>query len=552
MYNKSLGDTYAPFIYNGDGSVSEYNGFDMGRDGFLPANNFITYMDVMTGELKTVRRNDGVRSMSNDLTFVLDYDFKNNTHLNLRSRYRYAKSHMMMLALAGTGTATATSGYTYAYSQGDNSEGDTYTGYINNRYMLRDKGWERNFMTTAELTGTSANKQHNWRLGANLWWERQALNASTGVYAHTVEADPVWLALNGSQGFAYNTGGEFYNGHEIKTALYASDDWQATKRLWLSAGLRMEYYNIGGSNAMAYLNATDQTATNTNNIRTIGYNVKSGTITRFSENWINPAAAINARYTIAKGFGVLAEYVYAMSHPNLQDFAGAYMPILDAVNTHMGRAGVFWNTPWMQLVSQVSIINQSNYKSRTQFTNVNDASDVVTVPVTYDVQTMGWTTDAVFTPFKGFRFHALLTLQSPKYKNFTMDPVFSDGSTAHYNFSDKTATGISKVIVELDPSYSFDKFRVWASFRYQGKQYINKTNSLYFNGRWETFAGVDYTYNKNLAFSVNFVNLFNEKGASGSIGAADLIEDASAYKNYVMAGTYIRPFTVEFSAKLNF
>jgi len=58
--------------------------------------------------------------------------------------------------------------------------------------------------------------------------------------------------------------------------------------------------------------------------------------------------------------------------------------------------------------------------------------------------------------------------------------------------------------------------------------------------------------NKNLALSVNFINLLNQKGCSGAIGAADLLEDVSAYKNYVMAGSYIRPFTVEFSAHLNF
>ena len=241
-----------------------------------------------------------------------------------------------------------------------------------------------------------------------------------------------------------------------------------------------------------------------------------------------------------------------MQHPNSQDFAGPYMPILDAVNIPLGRAGIFWNTPWMKLVSQVSLIQQSNYKSCTQFTNPNNSSDVVTIPITNDVQTMGWTTDVVLTPFKGFTFHGLLTLQNPKYKNFDITANFSDGTSKKYNFNDKITTGVSKTIIELDPSYQFDKFRVWASFRYQSKQYINKTNSLYFNGRWETFGGVDYNMNKHIGFSVNVVNILNQKGCSGSIGSADLIEDVSAYKNYLMAGSYIRPFTVEFAAHINF
>lgn len=549
---KSLSDSYGPFIYVGDGSVKEYNGFRLGKDGFLPANGQLSYVDVMTGQTKSFNRKDGSHAMNNSLTANFNYTFLNGMNLDVTSKYNYANNYVTMMALAGTGKATATDGYTYAYDFGEHKAGDVFEGNFNSRYMLHDIGFERDWMTTAELTGKSRNQAHSWRLGTNFFWNRQGIQASTGVFAHTIEVDPAWLKHYGSQEFAANTGGEYYDTHETKFALYASDDWQVTDRLWLSAGVRAEYYSVGGQDALAFLNAKDETATYPENQRSLNWSVNKGKITNFGKHWWNPAATINGRYTISHGFGVIGEYVYAMQHPNSQDFAGPYMPILDAVNIHLGRAGIFWNTPWMQLVSQVSIISQSNYKSRTQFTNPNNSSDVVTIPITNDVQTMGWTTDVVLTPFKGFTFHGLLTLQNPKYKNFGINAQFSDGTSKSYDFTDKITTGVSKTIIELDPSYRFDKFRVWASFRYQSKQYINKTNTLYFNGRWESFGGVDYTLNKNVSFSVNFVNILNQKGCSGSIGAADLIEDVSAYKNYLMAGTYIRPFTVEFATHINF
>lgn len=549
-YSKSPSDTYGPFVYVGDGSVKEYNGFRLGHDGFLPANGQMQYIDVMTGAKTDFQRKDASHYLNNSVIANFDYTFLNGMNLNVTSKYNYANAHHMILSLAGTGQATTDNGYTYAYDYQGHKAGETFTGYYNSRYMLHDVGFQRSWLTTAELKGKSHNQAHSWRIGANLWWDRQGIEASTGVYAHTVEADPVWLLHNGNQEFDANTGGEYYNTHETKFALFLSDDWQVNRRLWLSGGVRAEYYSIGGQNAYAFAKANDHTATFAENQRTTNWNVTQGTRTRFSKHWINPSATINGRYTIAKGFGVLAEYVYSMQHPKSEDFAGAYMPVLDAVQVNFGRAGIFWNTPWMQLVSQVSIIKQSNYKSRTQFTNPNNSSDVATVPITYDVQTVGWTTDIVLTPFKGFSFHGLLTLQDPKYKRFGMTASFSDGTSKSYDFSDNTTTGVSKMLIELDPSYSFSKFRIWASFRYQSKQYINKTNSLYFNGRWETFGGVDYNMNKHVAFSVNFVNFFNQKGCSGSIGAADLLEDVSAYKNYVMAGTYIRPFTVEFTTRL--
>ncbi len=551
-YTKDLKDNYGPFVYVGDGSVKEYNGFRLGRDGFLPANGLMEYIDVLDGQKKSVYRKEAPHCMNNSVIANFDYTFLNGMNLNVTSKYSYANAHYHTLTLAGTGTAKAEDGYTYAYDDGTHKAGEAYTGYYNSRFMLHDNGFQRSWLTTAELTGKSHNQAHSWRIGANAWWDRQGLDATTGIYAHTVEANPVWLKHNGEMVGGANTGGEYYDTHETKFALYLSDDWQVNRRLWLSAGVRAEYYSIGGQNAYAYANATDQTATYEANRRTLGWSLSQGEKTHFSKHWMNPAATINGRYTIAKGFGVLAEYVYAMQHPKSEDFAGAYMPIMDPVQIHFGKAGIFWNTPWMQLVSQVSIINQSNYKSRSQFTNPSNSADVVTIPITYDVQTIGWTTDVVLNPFKGFNFHGLLTLQSPKYKNFGMTAEFSDGTSKIYNFNDKITTGVSKVIVELDPSYSFSLFRIWASFRYQSKQYINKTNSLYFNGRWETFGGIDYNMNKHVSFSVNFINFFNTKGCSGSISAADLLEDVSAYKNYVMSGTYIRPFTVEFAAHINF
>ena len=41
-------------------------------------------------------------------------------------------------------------------------------------------------------------------------------------------------------------------------------------------------------------------------------------------------------------------------------------------------------------------------------------------------------------------------------------------------------------------------------------------------------------------------------GASSGIQAASLATDPTPFKNYLTAGTYIRPFTLEFSTSLEF
>ena len=378
-----------------------------------------------------------------------------------------------------------------------------------------------------------------------------------------------YASINGtrslSSSWLFNPGmGEYYDGHENKYAVFFSDDWTLSRRLWMSLGARMEYQGYSGKDLAMYNSDGSVLDASVDNTRTGSYYFNAsgkGKIMRFTGDFINPSVAYNVRYTLSSGFGLLGEYVYVRQRPNLQDYAGAYYPITSPVNVNMGRAGIFWNNSYIQLVSQFSYITQTNYKARSTFYNPSDASasDISTIPVTYNVKTMGWTTDFVLSPFKGFTFHGLLTLQNPTYQKFRIQGTFNSGTTFDVDVSGNVVTAMSKTLIELDPSYSWDKGR-WSAglnFRYFSKQYINKTNSLYFNGHWESFGHLNYLLNKNVFFSLNVVNFLNQVGASGSISAADLVTKTDAlYKkysnNYTMVGSYLRPFEVSLSTTINF
>ena len=107
-------------------------------------------------------------------------------------------------------------------------------------------------------------------------------------------------------------------------------------------------------------------------------------------------------------------------------------------------------------------------------------------------------------------------------------------------------------MLEIDPSYSWKKVKLWASARYYSRQYVSRTNLAYFAGHWETFAGVDWKLRDGLQLSVNFVNVLFQNGSKGSIDVADTITDASVLNDYVMSGSYIRPFCVDFMITYRF
>ncbi len=542
---REVNENYGPFIFVGDGSVKEYDGFRLGIDQYRPANRTIKYLDVETGKMVEQDINDANTSKIHHVNFVMDYLWDNDLKLSIHSKFKHGQSLRSSTTLMGVSDAVSGSGYTY-------EDGNNYLGKVQTRRMLHFDGLEHSWMTNAALTGKSKDQRHNWRAEVDYWLNHGGVSTSMYLFAHEAKKDPKLLLLNGNEGFSYNSYAEYYDGHEHKIFGLVSDEWNVNRRLWLYGGVRLEYLNVRG------LAANDM---NTGNARHIGFSLADEGVVKnhFSDNHFNYAFIGSVRYALLRGFGLQAEYSSAVTHSQLFHYGTYHYPTQKGMTTNYFRGGIFWKNQWIDLTSQITHISMSNSQERPNLSHVltKDVGDLkagmsesFTQNYFYDIATLGWLTDAVITPVKGLSVHLMFTIRDPRYKNYKITPTFSDGVTETYDFTDKTITALSKTELEIEPSYRFSKWRVWLSARYFSKQYINKTNSLYFNGRWETFGGVDFQLNKHINFAASVVNILNQKGASGTIPAADLITDPSLYKNYVMAGTFIRPFTFEFTTKL--
>ena len=542
---REVNENYGPFIFVGDGSVKEYDGFRLGIDQYRPANRTIKYLDVETGKMVEQDINDANTSKIHHVNFVMDYLWDNDLKLSIHSKFKHGQSLRSSTTLMGVSDAVSGSGYTY-------EDGNNYLGKVQTRRMLHFDGLEHSWMTNAALTGKSKDQRHNWRAEVDYWLNHGGVSTSMYLFAHEAKKDPKLLLLNGNEGFSYNSYAEYYDGHEHKIFGLVSDEWNVNRRLWLYGGVRLEYLNVRG------LAANDM---NTGNARHIGFSLADEGVVKnhFSDNHFNYAFIGSVRYALLRGFGLQAEYSSAVTHSQLFHYGTYHYPTQKGMTTNYFRGGIFWKNQWIDLTSQITHISMSNSQERPNLSHVltKDVGDLkagmsesFTQNYFYDIATLGWLTDAVITPVKGLSVHLMFTIRAPRYKNYKITPTFSDGVTETYDFTDKTITALSKTELEIEPSYRFSKWRVWLSARYFSKQYINKTNSLYFNGRWETFGGVDFQLNKHINFAASVVNILNQKGASGTIPAADLITDPSLYKNYVMAGTFIRPFTFEFTTKL--
>lgn len=555
--------TGAPFIYVGDGSVKEIPGFSLGTSSYLPNVGDIPYMDIRTGEIKSTSLYDATASKGNQLTVLHRYKWDNGLEWKVNMKYDHALGSYLYQTPMAMGEKSTTDGYSTKEADGTLTP---YEGHVQSRMSCFNRGNIDEVFFTTELS-----RQHNnmtWRLGLNEWYYNVDYASNTTMYDHTVEEYPRMLYSADTDNVHhygrtpyYNmnqNASEYYRGHENKLALYATHDWDLSNKWNVYYGARFEYQHLSGEN-LAVCNEEGKTTGRFADYH-IGATAADGTrITprNYSYDWLNMAFTAAATYKMTQHFGLTADFTYNTQRPNLSNFAPAEMPNTDKITIPLGRAGIYYNNNWISLTSLFTYIAKTNNNSTLNLINPNDPTgqDIKAAPLSYDIETIGWTTDAVVKPFKGFDFHFLFTYQSPKYKKYETGVTFSDGSTSSINATGNIVTEIPKVLIELDPSYYLTKdLKIWASLRYFSKTYANIKNAYYFNGRWETFGGINWDVNKHLSLSGTVINILNQTGAKGSISGAELVdkENAAQYNGAWMAGSYIRPFTVEFSAKVTF
>ena len=551
----------APFISVGDGSVKEFGKFRLGTTSYLPVDADMTYRDMRTGELRQTSFYDAAKNYSNEFLLTNQYKWDNGLTWKFSTRYDHARGAMvyqtpMSLLEAQAKDAAGNALYDYAQRGVDGSV-QAYGGrYVQTRMSCLNAGDIDEWLTTTELAKQFANSVV--RVGLNEWFYKVDYASNTTMYDQSVPEDGSYaLRLfdrnkRSTYFYDYNkNASEYYKGHENKLALYATHDWDVTSQLNLYYGARFEWQSLNGENLAVRNAAGDYVG------RFVDYHLGAiapdGTKiapTHLDYNWFNYDFTAAATYKVNPHFGLTGDFTYIVQRPRFENFAPATLPNTGKVVVPLGRAGVYYNNDWLSLTSLVSYISKTNNNSTL---NLQHGSEIMAAPLTYDIQTVGWTTDVVATPAKGFTFHALFTYQRPTYKKYETSIKFSDGYVGQINATGNIVAEIPQYIVELDPAYMVTPdLKVWASFRYQGKRYANINEAYYFNGYWESFGGVNWQVNPRLALGCTVVNFLNQTGAKGSIAGAELVTKAEAaqYKNTLMTGSYLRPLTVEFTASI--
>lgn len=548
----------APFIYVGDGSVKEYGDFKLGTTSYLPTENTITYRDMRTGELKETTLYDASENHSSEVTLMNTYRWDNGLTWRASLRYDHARGALVYQTPMSLIDVKGDNTYNYVYRDID-GQTKAYGGqYVQTRMSCLNAGDIDEVLFTTELSKKF--RTSTLRVGLNEWYYDVDYASNTTMYDQSVPEDGgyalrLWDSnlLNGYFYDLNKNASEYYKGHENKLAVYLTHDWDITPKLNVYYGARLEWQKLSGENA-AVRNAAGDYVNRFADYH-LGATAADGTVikpAKMDYDWLNYDFSAALTYKLTDNFGLTGDFTYIVQHPGMSNFAPATMPNVDKISVPLGRAGIYYNNSWLSLTSLFSYISKTNNNSTL---NLQHGSEIMAAPLTYDIQTWGWTTDVVANPFKGFDLHFLFTYQKPTYKKYETSITFSDGYVGNINATGNIVAEVPEVLIEIDPSYMITKdLKVWTSFRYFSKTYANINEAYYFNGHWETFGGVNWQVNKKLSLGCTVVNFLNQTGAKGSIAGAELItkEEAKGIKNTLMTGSYLRPFTVEFSAALKF
>jgi len=559
--SKSIGAKQSPYVYHQDGSVTPVDGFRIGRDAYLEQSGRIQGIHPLTGNLTDWDAMADAGSTSHVVDVFGDHKF-GSVVMDYTLRYQDANAGLYNPYLTAIRQAYVSGGSvahgTRRYFYADNPQ-TPYEGMVQNGLMIFNPRSKKN-TAMGRVEFSKKTHTYRWMLGAHNWfYNADKVTSATYNYQFDMAPNPrslimeEWVALDANrnpiQGSwvrrsdqyghqSHNGNMQYYNGWENKAAFVASGNWDASPKLNIDAGMRLEQHHMDGD---WYPEAIRNNA---------GYDRRwvSGPKAKLVDDWFNTSFMANITYKAFQNFGFLADGYYLQQSGKLSLYSGADDPAIETSEVPGVALGVYYNHPAVSLVSKATYISRSNFKNNSTF-NHPTSGEVQKQTNSYGVKTMGWTTDVLLKPAKGFNLHLLLTLQNPEYDNYEFD-VFG----VHYSFSGNVARSVSKTFVEIDPSYSFGKFKIWASGRYFSQEYANYPNTLTFKERWETFAGVDVKFNKSVNVSLSAVNLLNEKGAQGSISGTNTTSASEAVRLYdqPLVGTYIRPFTVELKTKVKF
>ena len=572
VYGKYLNDRnifYLPVPLTGGQDPESIDGFDANWGTMTTADAASVTMPGRNGVYQQRDLADGIHPRYRSLGAQILLDLGGGW--TLKNSARAMQSDLQFNAIFSlTNPTSATS---YAQNIADNN------GAAGWRYRVNETGRTISPSQASTLNG-------NGLVASTGWWyvdkplgnfsndfqmtlDVEAHSLTTGLYFSSYTADEFWsfndiltevterpnlldlelLDATGNEtatrvtdnGFL-NYGSLYVNANSSGTvaALYINDEWQATDKFRIDAGLRYERGIFRGQ--VENPNSTDLDG-DPNTLYDNSVPVASGDFSNYSADFDEWAASLGVNYAISDQVAVFGRGSKGFRMPDFDDLRGGATG-LEVEDVYQVEGGLKISSPTIALFA-------SGFYSRFENLPFNDTvlqnGELVTLNRFANSETIGLEAEAIYSP-GALKLKLTGTLQDPRLRDYTFQEPDGSGGLTTVDLSGNRVKRIPQILVDFTPSYAIGEFNVRAQWRFIGDRYSNNTNTVTLPSYSVFNAGASYSINK-VELALNVTNITNSIGLTEGNPRVD--EGAAGQQNIYMARP-ILPRSATLSIGYNF
>lgn len=402
------------------------------------------------------------------------------------------------------------------------------------------------------------------------------------------------FGLTPADGFAgYNTNYWNLRSYSNVAAFYLGDSWQASERLNIDGGIRLDVNLVEGSAERPVNPGQVQNGQVVGQQLPPGYpaftptpeqtrngQFGSGRYRNWDYTFTNISGSVGFNYKVAEQFAIYARGSTGSRAPTIQQWTFQSTDGSQITgDTVKGEVETITQaeTGIKVHASQWSLLLTGFYSASknliTNFHRGQPDGSFIFVPVVGDTRTFGAEIEAVTRPFQDFEFRATATIQDPRFTRFEYD-FFIPGNNEHSGPQNRDYSGnllpeAVRFLADVTASYQIGWIDLFANYRFTGERMANRPNTLTIPGYDEVMAGAGVAFS-HFRVDVRGTNLFNTQaiaqmaartgedilGVNGE-GTAEVLvtsgpQAGTTTNSFYTTGLGILPRSILISATYNF
>ncbi len=375
--------------------------------------------------------------------------------------------------------------------------------------------------------------KHDLALGFYFGHENERYNVNsaavlTDVKNHADVLDAYLLGPNGqklaplTEGGVLSYGSEFGNAHGTSDniAVYASDEWQITKKLRVDGGVRYEQIKTSGAVEGSTKVNLGQSPTPADDSVGVG----TGVFAPFSRKYDHTAWTIGGNYQLKSYLGAFVRYTDTFRLPAVSNFitnAGA-TPVVQTLN--MLEGGIKYSRGKVDFYATGFRTIYNSYEIDDFRTLPNGLLSPVTVYG--DTITKGVELEATWRPVHWFDLHGSWTWQDSRFSSF----VFTNSAGQLTDYSHHRLNSVPENTFRITPGVTLlkDRLRLQADINYNGQIYTDVANQISLPGYASLDLQAQFNVTPRLQLQVIAQNLTNTLGLANGNPRAGTIDNSEA------------------------